>query len=74
MSIASNLCVVENLTYLRTSLRSAIEIRLCENDTIFTYSVTKVTNNQYYKIIGNLSFFCYFVEQAKITLYSILQN
>ena len=52
----SNLCVVKNLTYLQTSFQSTIGIRLCENDSIFIYSVTKVINNQYSKIIKNMSF------------------
>jgi len=55
MSTAINLCVVENLTYLLTSFWSAIGIRLCKNGRIFT-SLVKKLNNQYSKIVKNISF------------------
>jgi len=48
--------VVENLTYLCTSFWRGIEIELCENGTIFPYSVTKVMNNQYSEIIKDMPF------------------
>jgi len=54
MGTARQICMVENVSYLRTSVRSANGIGLHENDIILIYSVTKVTNNQYSKIVKNI--------------------
>jgi len=56
MSAASNICVVENLTYLRASFRRAIRIGSCENDNIFISSVTKGMNNQHSKIVKKMPY------------------
>ena len=56
MSTASNIRPLENLNYSGTIFQSEIGTRFRENDTNFSYSVTKAKNNQHSKIVKTCVF------------------